>query len=752
MASLNSQFGFAMKIGFDASEFEKSSQDAMKRLDDMLLHFVQANKAVERNIDETTDYLEAFAKRTGVSMDEARKAYGDFANIATEGMKKRAGANQQMLSINDAMVVAQNKLNQKALGNESQFNADLIKIENERSMQRGKFTQNEVEHLKARTTGWASYRDTILSALAVAAGAATVQGVVNGVVGAVNSGADLRRTAQALGVPVKTVRSVRAAAYLAGAEESDGENTLASLRKSQNALLTTHEFTGMLGSLIRDKDKSVMMNYNGVNIATDGFEKVIPAVSDYLHKVRHMNTSQVTDAWESVGFSRNWALAASDPHKFNNLMRKGEVLTRNKEATSGQDEDAQEMLREWKLELDDFRTALFHTLMPNIKELKRYTEMATQWIKEHPEATRDIAKGVVMVVAIGGFFTAISALMLPIRAALAASRATYTTSEGLAAIMGGGKGGLLSRLGLGALNPYLAFGVAAGAGIAATGAITAHYDNTHLSEGQKEKDAISTKETESRFKGFVSFLQGKGLTRAQAVGWASRLKIESQFNERAEGDSGLAYGIGQWHPDRQARFRELYGKDIHEASLQEQYQFAYDEAKKYERPAYEKITQSRTAFEAGVATSRFLERPGKDDQARTWEAKRTGELSARVDRNYDLGRPIFAKPDSFVEQSKNLVTNSLIGMWQGYKKGIETLTGEYKPEPVKSADLAANQSVMKYQGLQAGDTHNIDNSSNIGQKVDTININVQNGDPNQIINHIKNASNMTTIQADRGQQ
>lgn len=41
----------------------------------------------------------------------------------------------------------------------------------------------------------------------------------------------------------------------------------------------------------------------------------------------------------------------------------------------------------------------------------------------------------------------------------------------------------------------------------------------------------------------------------------------------AKGKAQEAYGIAQWHPDRQATFKSLYGKDIHGSSLADQMEF-----------------------------------------------------------------------------------------------------------------------------------------------------------------------------------
>lgn len=56
---------------------------------------------------------------------------------------------------------------------------------------------------------------------------------------------------------------------------------------------------------------------------------------------------------------------------------------------------------------------------------------------------------------------------------------------------------------------------------------------------------------ESRAKSLMQKLQDKlKISKEQAAGIAGNIMVESKFNPNAKGDSGKAYGLGQWHPDR----------------------------------------------------------------------------------------------------------------------------------------------------------------------------------------------------------
>ncbi len=118
----------------------------------------------------------------------------------------------------------------------------------------------------------------------------------------------------------------------------------------------------------------------------------------------------------------------------------------------------------------------------------------------------------------------------------------------------------------------------------------------------------------------VAKLQSRGLTREQALGVAANLKQESgnTYNSKAEGDGGKAYGIAQWHPARQADFKDFAGKDIRESSEDEQLDFILHELQNKEAAAGRKLFAAKTPAEAAEVFSRYYERPlRKDEEAKS---------------------------------------------------------------------------------------------------------------------------------------
>lgn len=111
-----------------------------------------------------------------------------------------------------------------------------------------------------------------------------------------------------------------------------------------------------------------------------------------------------------------------------------------------------------------------------------------------------------------------------------------------------------------------------------------------------------------RLQAAVNFFRSAGWTLAQAAGIAANIQAESSFDEHAVGDNGQAYGLGQWHPDRQAKFKSIFGKDIQNSTFAEQLQFYDWELRNSERAAGQQIGAATTP-EGAAAGAVASERP-----------------------------------------------------------------------------------------------------------------------------------------------
>ena len=122
----------------------------------------------------------------------------------------------------------------------------------------------------------------------------------------------------------------------------------------------------------------------------------------------------------------------------------------------------------------------------------------------------------------------------------------------------------------------------------------------------------------------VSFFESKGWTREQAIGIVANLKEESGLNPNPKGwnDGGKAYGVAQWHGDRQANFEKAFGKSIQGSTLEEQLAFVHHELTQgTEQAAGKRLRGAKTHSDAAAIVSQFYERPAAVEDAKRGRAK-----------------------------------------------------------------------------------------------------------------------------------
>lgn len=136
----------------------------------------------------------------------------------------------------------------------------------------------------------------------------------------------------------------------------------------------------------------------------------------------------------------------------------------------------------------------------------------------------------------------------------------------------------------------------------------------------------------------ISELMGLGLNKANATGYAANMLKESNFNPFASGDGGHAYGIGQWHEDRQAAYAKMFGHSMQsvmdlQQARREQEKFYVAESKTATGGnVFQKLQNNNDPRLAAATVSKFYERP-----ANTW-----GEMRGRA----DIASNISASPAS----------------------------------------------------------------------------------------------------------
>lgn len=106
----------------------------------------------------------------------------------------------------------------------------------------------------------------------------------------------------------------------------------------------------------------------------------------------------------------------------------------------------------------------------------------------------------------------------------------------------------------------------------------------------------------------LDFFVSKGWTQAQAAGIVGNLITESRLKTDAIGDNGQAYGIAQWHPDRQQTFQQLYGKPIQQSNFKEQLDYINWELNHTEKKAGAALRTASTADQAAALVDKLYER------------------------------------------------------------------------------------------------------------------------------------------------
>jgi hypothetical protein len=98
-----------------------------------------------------------------------------------------------------------------------------------------------------------------------------------------------------------------------------------------------------------------------------------------------------------------------------------------------------------------------------------------------------------------------------------------------------------------------------------------------------------------------------GYTPEQSSAIVGNLVRESGLNPSAVGDNGKAFGLAQWHPDRQAKAKQLYGEKW--TDFDNQLAFVHWELNNTEKSAGDKLKKASSVWEAGKVFTDEYERP-----------------------------------------------------------------------------------------------------------------------------------------------
>lgn len=261
---------------------------------------------------------------------------------------------------------------------------------------------------------------------------------------------------------------------------------------------------------------------------------------------------------------------------------------------------------------EEIGTHLLTVLTPNLKVVLGVLKEFTAWAARHPKLIESAFIGIsaavaVLTVALLGLTSPIGLVAIAIGALVGVGTAIYTKWNDIFSWFGD-KFNWLGEL------AKTVFGWIGNAIDKAAGFL-----DKYILPGPAKKPAPAPSKTPSRPaasavkpRSDIEKLMGMGWSREQAIGIMANLQRESGGDIHATGDKGAAFGLGQWHPDRQAAFKRLFGHDIRQSTRDEQLQFINWELRN--DPTYKKagaaLAGATTAAGAAEIVSKQYERPG----------------------------------------------------------------------------------------------------------------------------------------------
>lgn len=503
-------------------------------------------------------------------------------------------------------------------------------------------------------------------------------------------GSEVSRTSRTIGVSVSDLQSLRGAAQATGLSSEDLTSGMKSLGdtlqdalygRNQDALAVLNKLgisikktsSGAVDSVQAFRDLSVAISHikspqvQGLVARTFGVEALLPllregpaAMAKYQQRVAAlgavMGPEQIRRA-ESFGLALNYLSVAGQGLRntigdalipaFQPLI---ESLT--KWISANRELIGQEVGR-WAREFADWVKGidfkeLWAGLQKTIKGIADFVEFIGGW--------KVAAIGVALVMAgplllsITNVALGVGGLLLKLPLLIAGLNGVATASAG-ANVAGVGLLGTLGKLGAAGVAAYTALQIARAAGLPDTDkakGLQSVKEGNWLAASAQLPALDFASEVWKRLTGggqggssqsgvgdslgAVNFFRSKGWSYEQALGIAANLKKESNFDNRAVGDRGQAYGIAQWHRDRQREFEKWAGKKIQGSSLEEQMGFVnFELTQGKEKAAGDALRKATNEQQAASIVSRQYERPANADGEAAGRARAATDMKQQLE-------------------------------------------------------------------------------------------------------------------------
>lgn len=216
---------------------------------------------------------------------------------------------------------------------------------------------------------------------------------------------------------------------------------------------------------------------------------------------------------------------------------------------------------------------------------------------------------------------------------------------------------------------------AAGAAVA-SGVALGMFPNQSIAGGDSDAIAQIQKKTPKQVRDAqmqaIAFFMKKGLSKEQAIGLVANLTAESGMSAGAVGDNGKAYGLAQWHSDRQSMFRKLYGMDIRKATEQQQLEFVWWELTHSHKKAGDALRSASNDMIATRVVQNQYEMPKERVHNLSTRQGIAGQLYGYMDTHADPTRQV-------------LPVNSL--------NTLNVATGRYDSRPITTSTSSSEMHV-----------------------------------------------------------
>ncbi|MBV1833080.1 phage tail tip lysozyme [Novacetimonas pomaceti] len=575
-------FLFGLKFDFDPSGFLRGSAEAQDQLERTVAGIAHAREQAQQQV-------EAMAAALSRSPQEIKAALADL---------ERAQRDHQTNQERQARI------------------AERRQVERHRT---------EMEMLRSRTQAVTSLRDAMLSVAAITIGERGMAGVASLLTNTSDRGVAEGMFAQRTHTNMRQNLAEEEGAYLSGM--STREEARASIQAYSNAQ-NQYKQTGhssATDALIRA----------GIQITPDffsmGHEAALRNVVQQMQRLGYTQQSQTWYLEQSGLTSGGYTNLALDPDQMRRFNRQGMERAGHLADNERQDLQFRQAWNNMMSDVDTFRSDISHTLEPWVGNLDGLVKELDHLATENPELPRNVVAVTAVIVAMGGMFSALMPVigtLMTMRAIVGVAGAGTAAGGAGAAAGAAASGGMLARIGgmLGMAGPIGALlgagGFAAYEGYEAIGDVRNAYWSVQA------RKSISPYQQSANRDAAEKYWLSQGYSRDQVSALAARFHPESKFDPTAVGDNGAAYGIGQWHGDRQANYTNLFGHTMQsvtdrQQALREQLQFSQWELTHTENNAGNALRAAGDYQSASQVVSRQYIRPGVTDAAKAQEAWRT---------------------------------------------------------------------------------------------------------------------------------